>query len=449
MRLLRSTCAVLLPLVLARFGSALRLSAAAPEKAPKNVRIVTFDDKGNWRTAYLLLSAAKVGLPVTLLGRENAEKVHWGKNMGLRTKTLRDFVLDQNREDRLKEDEIALFVDAYDVTVLAGPDELAAKLTALEQKFPGKGVFFNAEDRCDPEGPWCEKEAEDAANNLVPGVHWENEPKGVSPLKYLNAGAFVGRTTNLRKMFARFEIPQNGSKREQPMVHAQLIGPNSDIMQLVRDCDLFQSGFFAWEEELKIVVENGRVRNLDGGMCPEGSKPAVLHFNGVSHWALNVKVGDDMKVAKARAIEQLEHRDWLGGLNAIKDGIVKSADEMQGGMSSSAHNPLATTFQHEYFRKLFPAEGEFLDPFGHMSMLGRQKTCADCKNGNKPSVEFCDALGWTCSDQAGEHGEASPEAIREHLQDQSFMNEITTDFETHEKVFRGMINVDGIMNAIR
>ena len=63
------------------------------------MRIVTFDDKGSWRTAYLLLSARKAGVPVTLLGRESVEKVHWGKNMGLRTKTLQDFIMDTTRED--------------------------------------------------------------------------------------------------------------------------------------------------------------------------------------------------------------------------------------------------------------------------------------------------------------------------------------------------------------
>merc|ERR1719473_1700179 len=129
------------------------------------------------------------------------------------------------------------------------------------------------------------------------------------------------------------------------MVHATFVGPNRDIMQLSRDCELFQSGFWAWEDELRIVVENGRIWNLGGGSCPPGSRPAIVHFNGVSHWALNVKVGDDMKVAKARALEDLGNNDFLSGFNALKEGFTKATDEMQGGLSSSAHNPLATSFQ--------------------------------------------------------------------------------------------------------
>merc|ERR1719326_2640518 len=116
--------AVLASLLVAGTG-ALKIAKSSSPAAPvvpgstelgERVRVVTFEDKQNWRFAYLALSARAQRLNVTVLGREpGASKISWGYNMGQRTAALKAFALDRDRPDRIEDDDVVLFTDATDV----------------------------------------------------------------------------------------------------------------------------------------------------------------------------------------------------------------------------------------------------------------------------------------------------------------------------------------------
>lgn len=322
----------------------------------QRLRLLTFEDKGGWQSAFLTLSARKHGLEVERV-TTNETGFAWGAKMDIKIKQVRDFVA-----MNVPDEDVVLFADAYDVIIVADEEEILEKFRRLETMYPGKGVFFNAEDICLPSGIHCDLER-DAA-----GISGRRNP-------FLNSGVFIGRGRAVRRMFELASpIPEN-LQYDQEWYHEQLVGrPGKEVMGLDID-QVIAKAAFTHERESggEYSFQSGRIHDNI-----YDTFPAVLHFNGPAHW----------KVPRhsMKRYEFGESRSASGLFRMIR---AKASDNLR--------DPVETTYLFESFKKLFPEEGSFLEPFGYLQPLQMAKTCSDCFWRTKqPSSVFCDSLRETC-----------------------------------------------------
>jgi hypothetical protein len=327
-----------------------------------SLRVLTFEDKGDWHMSYLMYSARRNGHHVERLGQDG--HIQWGAaeaQMRQKIEDVRDYIT-----EHVDDDDVVLFVDAYDVIVVAKPDEILEVYRELQKEYPGKQVFFNGESLCYPEGPWCD--AERPAGFV--------KDKLDQPVRYpfLNSGAFIGRASAVKKLLS-VRIPEDWNGNDQLWYHNIYNGEGQSLMQIDRKNRLFLTSIWASEEELRYRIKDGRLYN-----DVEGTRPGILHFQGPGHWpktkgdGARLKGPDDLKWAV---------RDY-NFIQAFSDAAQILKD------------PTPTTWVYESFSKLFPKEGAFLEPFAHLNAPMRFQRCLDCRAGEKSRSELCEPLDKAC-----------------------------------------------------
>merc|ERR1719410_2442212 len=116
---------------------------------------------------YLQVSAEALGIFLHIIGY--GQEAYWPDGLGVKINALRHWVFRD-----VEDDDIVVFVDAFDVMLFGGNGEIASAFEKLEQKH-GKSLFFNAEPICFPPLP-------DICNDKYPGT-----PDG--RFHYMNSGA--------------------------------------------------------------------------------------------------------------------------------------------------------------------------------------------------------------------------------------------------------------------
>ncbi len=153
--------------------------------------------------------------------------------------------------NHLSDDDIVLFVDAFDVLIIADKEMILRKF--LDMGIP---FLMSAEKNCAPFS-WL-------ANQY---------PITSSPFRFLNAGAFIGYVRNLRKWLAEL-APFDLNQSDQGQITRHYLN-NKDVFKIDHGCNLFFSLYKVKENE--IVIQEKSV------YCPPtNSYPCIIHANGKS-----------------------------------------------------------------------------------------------------------------------------------------------------------------------
>lgn len=220
-----------------------------------HVTLVTYMNEVNNLFGFLQVTASAKGLYPKIIGY--GDHCWWPDGLGAKINALRKFV------SEVPDDELVVFVDAFDVLVLADAEEISSKFAALERRHK-KSLFFNAEKDCFPD-------FEDiCAEGYPPSPHrrWA----------YLNSGVFVGRGHALKQM---------------------LRDPVADVMP-GGDQAFYQRYFRRFPERVGLDTECELACATQGiggdyGVEWQGRRllntvtsqtPALVHFVSDSHWAV-------------------------------------------------------------------------------------------------------------------------------------------------------------------
>lgn len=154
----------------------------------------------------------------------------------------------------LPEDAIVCFMDAFDVVVCGGEQEILAKYHAF-----GKELVFSAEFNCFPE-EYRPQYPEHTGSNY----------------RFLNAGGYIGTKRAIAACLAwkpiTYQLQVCARGTDQAYMHEYFLA-HQDTVALDTQCTLFQSVYRTrWTE---MVCTEGRVLNK-----VLNTHPCFLHFNG-------------------------------------------------------------------------------------------------------------------------------------------------------------------------
>lgn len=217
---------------------------------------VCYLDKAHRYMAYTLVSAEAHGLYTQVIGF--GEKVWWPDGLGAKINALRRFVMRESMSPK----DIVLFLDVFDIIVFAGEEEIVSKFLAVEQKY-NKSLFFNAEEYCFPK-PLCQE---------------SEYPESTTRWRYLNSGLMIGRVGALRQLLKE-EVPATIVDGDQTWYQERFIRDRDSLgMTLDTRCEVICALVGADESFGAVIRSDKRITVLE-----TGTKPAVVHFNGVAHW---------------------------------------------------------------------------------------------------------------------------------------------------------------------
>jgi tetratricopeptide (TPR) repeat protein len=160
-------------------GAALGAGACPADaaEATGTLRVVSVSSSRRLELDRLAASARRVGATLEVLGLGEP----W-RGLGSKVDLLRAYLADPDRN--IRDGDLLLFLDAYDVLLLPPARDLPAKFAALEIDEPG-AVVFNSELACAPDGA-----LRLAYPRLAPG----------EPFHFLNSGVYLGRVRDVRAM---------------------------------------------------------------------------------------------------------------------------------------------------------------------------------------------------------------------------------------------------------
>ena len=157
----------------------------------------------------------------------------------------------------LNDDDIVMFVDAFDVLVIADKEVILKKFIDMNVPF-----VMSAEKGCFPFA--------DLANKY---------PKTSSPFKFINSGCYIGYVHNL-KTWLRELSPLNLETSDQGQITIHYL-KNKYVFAIDYYCELFLSLYQVRKRE--IAIKKNGVLSLK-----TGSKPCVVHANGKSFYLWNI-----------------------------------------------------------------------------------------------------------------------------------------------------------------
>jgi hypothetical protein len=153
----------------------------------------------------------------------------------------------------LDDDDIAMFVDAFDVIIIADKEIILEKFLAM--KGP---IVFSTEKGC------------------FPFPHLIDEyPQSSSPFRFLNSGAYIGYVKDLKKWLRGLK-PFDLQKGDQGQITVNYLS-NKDSLFLDDKCEIFLSLYQVSGDEI-VIDENKRVVHC----VATDSEPCVIHANGKS-----------------------------------------------------------------------------------------------------------------------------------------------------------------------
>jgi hypothetical protein len=209
------------------------------------LRVVTVATQHHWLLPLVLRAAAKQGVELLVLGRDlNAPQQH-GFKIHFLNETL----------SGMPDDDVVLFVDAYDVLLTQGSDAILSGFYSL-----GADVVFSAEARCHPD------------RERAPEY-----PRSATPYRFLNSGAFIGRVAALRWIIEHHTFEEDLTSSDQRFysrIYLQHVRDHcGPTLTLDRHALIFQTVDERWP--LDLSRSGGKWFNER-----TGNAPAVLHFPG-------------------------------------------------------------------------------------------------------------------------------------------------------------------------
>lgn len=240
-------------------------AAAASDTAPpgaqaieSRLHLVTFMNRLHRHFAYLQVSAEAHDLHPTVLGY--GRPAWWPDGLGAKINALREYVY-----GHVKDHDVLIFADAFDVLVMGNADEIMGRFEALELR-SNRSLVFNAEAYCYPR---------------IDGVcDPESYPTAPYRWRFLNSGLIVGRGFALKSM---------------------LLDPVADV---IRGSDQFWYQNYFRSHRSSILLDTTCVLlcavtgadersgvgwqaagNSSRIMIPDsGSTPSLVHFVSFGHW---------------------------------------------------------------------------------------------------------------------------------------------------------------------
>lgn len=235
-----------------------RVSGEATEArcpgTPPRLHVVTFMDRVDRRLAYLEVSAQKHGVYPIVIGY--GADAWWPDGLGTKINALRAYV-----RGKVQDKDIVIFVDAFDVLVMANENEIVAGFEELE-RHSKRSLVFNAEEWCFPK---------------IDGICDEDTyPASPYRWRYLNAGLIAGRGHALKAML-RDPVPDIIRGSDQAW-YQHYFKNNSDSVVLDTSC------FFLCALS-HLTEEGGAEFNGSHILVTEtGSVPRLVHAVSLAHW---------------------------------------------------------------------------------------------------------------------------------------------------------------------
>lgn len=152
----------------------------------------------------------------------------------------------------LSDNEIVMFVDAFDVILVADKELILEKFLNMNTSF-----LMSAEKNCYPSQLF---------NRYPPMQH---------AFRYINTGSYIGYVRDLKAWLEDLP-PVNSSASDQLQVSDHYLNGHV-FFELDHYCELFLPLYLVKDQELVIDVENRKVHCLT-----TNSEPCVIHANGRS-----------------------------------------------------------------------------------------------------------------------------------------------------------------------
>lgn len=221
----------------------------------EKLTVVTYMNEFDHKFGYLQISASEHGLHPQIVGY--SDTAWWPDGLGAKVNRLRSFVLTE-----VHDRELVLFVDAFDVMVLADREEIVTKFQALE-KLQNRSLFFNAEKDCYPYVPdICEEYPK------APHERW----------RYLNSGLFIGRGAALKEML-RLPVEDRMEGGDQAFYQRYFKHFPSRV-GLDYGCEIVCASHGV-TAAVDMEVKSSRLKNT-----ATGASPCAVHFVSEAHWAM-------------------------------------------------------------------------------------------------------------------------------------------------------------------
>lgn len=160
--------------------------------------------------------------------------------------------------ETLEDDHVVMFVDAYDVIIIADKEKIVDKFLSLNSPF-----IMSAERNCYPFPDLCD---------FYPPSSTQN--------RFLNTGSYIGYVKNIKSWLKQLQ-PINRYEGDQGQVTKHYLFVKK-LFTLDYTCELFLPLYITDLEELSIDPVNHSVIFL-----PTNSSPLVIHANGQSFAILN------------------------------------------------------------------------------------------------------------------------------------------------------------------
>lgn len=216
------------------------------------MKFVTVDTAASPKLERLLRSCQYFGISLEVLGIGRPYPYH-----GAKIQYLCEYLAEQNP------DETVMYIDGYDVVLLANPEEIEKKFNDM-----GYDVLFSTEQNCNVSG-----------GLRVRFPTWLNYPKSEGPYRFLNAGSFMGKAGKMLELFVQLQIKPEDC--DQTALNRFVVEHSPDMAldhgQQIFTCTAGRTGL----EEEDYRVENGRIRNI-----VTNSLPCVLHCPGKNYIGL-------------------------------------------------------------------------------------------------------------------------------------------------------------------
>ena len=151
---------------------------------------------------------------------------------------------------RLPDDDVMVFVDAYDVLALADEREILEKFRAS-----GARIIFTAEKTCYPDPELAER-----------------FPPSPTPFRFLNSGGAIGHVSDIRAMIGAVGF-QTTDDDQRAITRYFLDHPGTVVLDT--QCAFFLPLFAVDDAELAVDPGEGRVL-----LHATGQRPCFLHGNG-------------------------------------------------------------------------------------------------------------------------------------------------------------------------
>lgn len=231
-------------------GSGEQAGAASPR-----LHFITFMNRLDRRFAFLQVSAESHGFNPQVIGY--GMEAWWPDGLGAKINALRRFV-----HSRVKDSDVVVFADAFDVIVFGGEEEIISRFEDLEAR-SNRSLVFNAEEVCFPRR---EGVCDNATYPLAPH-RW----------RFLNSGLIAGRGHALKAML-RDPVPDVIDGSDQ-FWYQQYFAEHQSTVLLDTECQLFCAIWGLDQAEHGVVFHDGRIH------IPEtGTMPSLVHFVSLAHW---------------------------------------------------------------------------------------------------------------------------------------------------------------------